>query len=169
MREGGLGALFCLLDKENVAKTLEQLQQMMAPVVEALGFELYGCEFQTQPHSSKLVVYIDSPNGVKLDDCATVSRQIGAVLDVEDPISGRYELEVSSPGVDRPLFSLSHFERVCGEKVKLRLRLARDNQRNFVGILKKVAGDQITLLLEDGSEISFDFADVEKAKSIPDF
>ncbi|OGO91363.1 MAG: hypothetical protein A3F41_00520 [Coxiella sp. RIFCSPHIGHO2_12_FULL_44_14] len=138
----------------------------MTPAVEALGFELYGCEFQTQPHCSTLIVYIDSPKGVTLDDCVKASRSIGAVLDVEDPISGRYELEVSSPGIDRPLFTLPHYERVCGEKVKLRLRHARDNQRNFVGVLKAVAGDQITLLLDNGSERVLDFADVDKAKLI---
>lgn len=149
-----------------MAKTLEQLHHIMAPAVEALGFELYGCEFQTQSYCSRLIVYIDNPNGVTLDDCAKVSRQIGAILDVEDPIGGRYELEVSSPGIDRPLFTLPHFERVCGETVKLRLRLARDNQRNFVGLLKAVAGDQVTLLLEDQSEMVLDFADIEKAKLI---
>ena len=151
-----------------MAKTVAQLQQFIAPVVEAAGLELYGCEFQAGPQRSRLIVYIDHVDGVKLDDCAKISRQIGAILDVEDPIGGRYELEVSSPGIDRPLLTLPHFERVAGEKVKLKISQAHNNQRNFVGILKSVAGDQITVLLDDGSDLVVAFTEIEKAKLISD-
>lgn len=151
-----------------MAKSLAELQTLIAPAVEAAGLELYGCEFHPGVNSARLVIYIDSVNGVTLDDCAKISRQIGAILDVEDPISGRYELEVSSPGLDRPLMTLPHFERVAGEKVKVKLSRPRNNQRNYVGIVKAVAGDQITLLLEDGNELVVPFTDVEKAKLISD-
>lgn len=151
-----------------MAKTLAQLQELIAPAVEAAGLELYGCEFHPGVHQARLVVYIDSINGVTLDDCAKISRQLGAILDVEDPISGRYELEVSSPGLDRPLMTLPHFERVAGERVKVKLNRARNNQRNFVGVVKAVAGEEITLLLEDGSELVVPFNEIEKAKLISD-
>ena len=146
-----------------MAKTLAQVQALIAPTVETAGLELYGCEFHPSTQGARLVVYIDHVNGVTLDDCAKISRQLGALLDVEDPISGRYELEVSSPGLDRPLLSLPHYERVLGERIKIRLSRARNNQRNFVGVLKAVAGEEIRLLLTDNSELVVSFGDIEKA------
>ncbi len=151
-----------------MAVTVDKLQQIIAPAVEALGFELYGCVLHAEMSHSTLIIYIDRPEGVNCDDCAKISRQVGALLDVEDLISGRYSLEVSSPGIDRPLFRLPHYERVVGESVKLRLRQAQDNKRNLTGVLKAVAGDQITLLLDDGSELVLDFAEIDKAKLVSD-
>jgi len=147
---------------------VEQLQRIITPAVEAMGFELYGCEFHTHANRNVLIVFVDGPKGVTLDDCTRISRQIGAVLDVEDPIGSRYELEVSSPGIDRPLFSVLHFQRVVGQKIKIRLRRPQNNQRNFVGILKAMVDNQVTLLLEDGKELGALFAEIEKAKLISD-
>lgn len=144
------------------------LEHLIAPIVEAEGYELYGCVFRTDNSYSTLVVYIDREQGVNAGDCAKISRQVGAVLDVEDPISGRYNLEVSSPGLDRPLLRLPHYERVVGERIKLRIRQVQDNRRNIVGILKAVAGEQITMLLDEGNEMILTFAQIEKAKVVSD-
>ena len=105
-----------------MSSKLEQLQALLAPVVEALGYECWGVEFLSQGRHSLLRVYIDHANGVLVGDCEKVSRQISGVLDVEDPISSEYTLEVSSPGMDRPLFTLEQFARHAGELVKSKLR-----------------------------------------------
>lgn len=105
-----------------MSSKLEQLQALLAPVVEALGYECWGVEFISQGRHSVLRVYIDRPEGILIDDCEAVSRQVSGILDVEDPISGEYTLEVSSPGMDRPLFTLEQFAKHAGEQVKIRLR-----------------------------------------------
>src|SRR5690554_4251416 len=96
------------------------LQELVAPAVEALGFELWGLEYHSRNRQTLLRIFIDGPDGVTVDDCAAVSRQISAVMDVEDPIAGEYTLEVGSPGLDRPLYTLEQFQRYVGEPVKLR-------------------------------------------------
>src|SRR5437870_3087505 len=114
----------------------ERLNQIIAPAVAALGYELVGCELAQDSGRQILRVYVDGENGITLDGCAAVSRQISAVLDVEDPIKGRFLLEVSSPGLERPLFSLAHYQRFIGHKAKLRLRQPQeDGRRNFTGII----------------------------------
>jgi len=95
-----------------VSKKVEALQAMLAPAVAAVGFELWGVEFFQQGRHSVLRLFIDGPEGVGVDDCARVSHQASGVLDVEDPIAGEYTLEVSSPGWDRPLFTLAHYARL---------------------------------------------------------
>ena len=100
---------------------LEQLQDILTPVIEALGYECWGIEYISQGRHSVLRVYIDHENGILIEDCETVSRQLSAVMDVEDPISSEYTLEVSSPGMDRPLFTLEQFAAFVGEQVKIRL------------------------------------------------
>ncbi len=169
MLKKGPWALFCYLRKLNLMKTIQQLQALIAPAVEALDFELYGCQMHAYPGGSTLRVFVEGPNGVTLDDCAKISRQIGSVLDVEDPISGRYNLEVSSPGVDRPLFTVQHYEKAIGHKVKLRLRRALDDRRNYLGVITTVADGKATLQLEDDKLLSVSLDDVEKAKLIADF
>lgn len=151
-----------------IMKTVEQIQQVILPAIEALGMELYGCEISVQANQNVLTVYVDKADGMSVDDCAKASRQVGSILDVEEVMTGRYQLEVSSPGMDRPLFRLSHYERVLGEKVAVRLQQARDNRRKLQGVVKSVAGDQITLLLEDNSELVLVFSEIEKANLISD-
>jgi ribosome maturation factor RimP len=106
-----------------MASKQEILHNLIEPVVESLGCELWGLEYLTQGRYTTLRIFIDGPNGVSLDDCEKVSRQVSAVMDVEDPIDGEYTLEVSSPGMDRPLYTAAHYARYLGETVNLRLRI----------------------------------------------
>ena len=100
----------------------EQIEEMIEPVVNGLGCQLWGIEKLSQGKYSVLKIYIESEKGIDVDDCARVSRQVSALLDVEDPFKGNYTLEVSSPGLDRRLFKLNQFDSYKGAQVKLSLR-----------------------------------------------
>ena len=141
---------------------------MITPAVEALGYEMWGLEFHGHGRPPLLRVYIDSENGITVDDCAAASRQISGVLDVEDPISSEYTLEVSSPGMDRPLFTLDQFGRYVGEWVKVKLRAPFDGRRNFRGRLNAVEGDEIVVAVDE-SEYLLPIELIEKANVIPQF
>ncbi|BCR23493.1 ribosome maturation factor RimP [Aquipseudomonas alcaligenes] len=151
-----------------MSSKLEQLQAMLAPVVESLGYECWGVEFISQGRHSLLRVYIDHANGILVDDCEAVSRQVSAVLDVEDPISSEYTLEVSSPGMDRPLFTLDQFAKHVGEQVKIKLRSPFDGRRNFQGLLRGVE-DQDVVVLVDDHEFLLPIDLIDKANIIPRF
>ncbi|WP_136066879.1 ribosome maturation factor RimP [Modicisalibacter radicis] len=144
------------------------LNALIEPVVTAMGFELWGIELLPQGKHSRLVVYIDSPAGITVDHCADVSRQISAVLDVEDPIPGKYQLEVSSPGLDRPLFELEQFARFKGHVISLRLRAPFEGRRKFKGLLAGVENDEVLLQL-DGEEYCFPIDGIEQARIVPQF
>ncbi len=141
---------------------------MLEPAVEALGFELLGLEFVQAGRHSTLRVYIEHENGITVDNCADVSRQVSAILDVEDPITNEYDLEVSSPGVDRPLFKPAHFEQAQGEEVRVRTKLPQDGRRNFKGDLVSVSGDMITLQI-DGQDHMIMLSNIERANIIAKF
>lgn len=141
---------------------------MITPAVEALGYELWGVEFQSHGRPPLLRVFIDSENGITVEDCAAASRQISAVLDVEDPISSEYTLEVSSPGMDRPLFTLGQYGRYVGEWLKVKLRVPFEGRRNFRGVLTGVESDEI-VLAADGHEYLLPIELVERAHVIPQF
>lgn len=148
--------------------TLEQkLTELLEAPVAALGFELIGLEF-IRARNAILRVYIDSENGITVDDCAEVSHQVSAVLDVEDPISSAYSLEISSPGIDRPLFKLEHYTRYLGAEVVITLRIAVKNRRKWRGIIESVNDKMITLTV-DGQEEIFAFANIQKANIVPQF
>ena len=151
-----------------MSSKLEQLQAMLAPVVESLGYECWGVEFISQGRHSLLRVYIDHANGILVDDCEAVSRQVSAVLDIEDPISSEYTLEVSSPGMDRPLFTLEQFAKHVGEQVKIKLRSPFDGRRNFQGLLRGVE-DQDVVVLVDDHEFLLPIDLIDKANIIPRF
>ncbi|TXH96788.1 MAG: ribosome maturation factor RimP [Pseudomonas sp.] len=151
-----------------MSSKLEQLQAMLAPVIESLGYQCWGVEFISQGRHSLLRVYIDHANGILIDDCEIVSRQVGAVLDVEDPISSEYTLEVSSPGMDRPLFTLEQFARHAGELVKIKLRSPFDGRRNFQGLLRGVEEQDVVVLVDD-HEFLLPIDLIEKANIIPRF
>jgi len=151
-----------------VSSKLEQLQALLAPVVEALGYECWGIEFLSQGRHSLLRVYIDHPDGILIDDCEKVSRQISGVLDVEDPITNEYTLEVSSPGMDRPLFVLEQFVRSVGEQVRIRLRSPFEGRRNFQGLLRGVEGQDVVVLVDD-HEYLLPIDLIDKANIIPSF
>lgn len=125
----------------------KELQAIIQPVVEGFGFEYVGCEMIGQGKHSLLRVYVDKQDadGVHIDNCAAISRQLSATLDVEDIIKGQYQLEVSSPGLERPLFTSAHFQRFVGNKIKVRLTAPIENQKQFVGFLKAVEDDGILL------------------------
>ncbi|HHH9625287.1 ribosome maturation factor RimP [Pseudomonas paraeruginosa] len=151
-----------------MSSKLEQLQALLAPVVEALGYECWGVEFIFQGRHSVLRVYIDRPEGILIDDCEAVSRQVSGILDVEDPISGEYTLEVSSPGMDRPLFTLEQFAKHAGEQVKIRLRSPYEGRRNYQGILRGVEEQDVVVLVDD-HEYLLPIDSIDKANIIPRF
>lgn len=149
-----------------MSKIMTKLQDIITPAVNALGFELYGCQLTNQSGRPTLVIYVDQ---VTLDDCANISRQVAAVLDVSDPIKGRYQLEVSSPGIDRPLFTSAHYQDAIGKWLKVRLRTPLQGSRNFKGVLEKVTDDdQVHLRLENNEVVTFALAVVDKSKILSD-
>jgi ribosome maturation factor RimP len=147
----------------------EQIQALLAPTVASLGLELLGVEFVPSGHSALLRLYIDAPGRhVGIEDCEAASREVSALLDVEDPISSEYTLEVSSPGVDRPLFSVEQFARFIGEQAKVTLRLPQDGRRRINGRILAAAEGRITLAGDEG-EWSVAMENIEKARLVPDF
>lgn len=145
----------------------EQLRCLLAPTVEDLGYEFVGCELHNQHWHSLLRIYVDRPGGVTLDDCARISRQIRAVLNVENSINGRYDLEVSSPGIERPLFALDHYRQYVGCEAKFCLRIPRNGRRNYRAVIKAVEGEKIIIQLEE-ELLEIAFSDIDKAKLISD-
>ncbi len=146
--------------------TLAGLREMLEPGVRALGFELVDVEFSRVGDRNLLRVYIDRPGGITVDDCAAVSRQVSALLDVEDPIPEAYVLEVSSPGLDRPLVRREDYERFAGETVKLRMTEAVLGRRNFKGVLVGVEGDTV-LVDVDAERYRLPIRDIERARLVP--
>ena len=144
------------------------LNALIDPVVSALGFELWGIDYLSQGKQSRLVIYIDHPDGITVDNCANVSRQVGAVLDVEDPITGQFQLEVSSPGMDRPLFTLDQYERYIGHVVALRLRQAFDGQRKFQGLVTGTEDGDVVIRVDE-EEYCFPIESIDKARIVPQF
>lgn len=147
---------------------LKQLQELIEPGVVALGVELWGIEYISQGRHNTLRIYIDSENGIDVDDCARVSHQVSGVLDVEDPITGQYTLEVSSPGMDRPLFTLEQFAAYVGSQVQVRLRVAFEGRRKFKGLLNGVEGDDV-LVVVDNEEYLLPIDYIDRANVIPQF
>ena len=149
--------------------TLEQkLQELVQGSVEDLGCELWGIECQRVGRYLTVRLFIDKEGGVTVEDCADVSRQVSAVLDVEDPIADKYNLEVSSPGLDRPLFTLNQFERYLGQEILLHLRIPVVDRRKWQGQLAKIENDMITLIV-DGIEQVLAFGNIQKANVVPKF
>ncbi len=149
-----------MLDKE--------LQKLLAPVVTALGYELVGVVRLSQGgHKVILRIYIDHADGISLDDCKQVSHQVSGVLDVQNPIQGHYTLEISSPGLDRPLFSIEHFIRFVGHKVKVQMARPLKARRNFMGLLQRVE-DRNVIVVADGKEYNLPYDQIENAHIVPD-
>lgn len=149
-----------------VSKKVESLIEMLSPAVAAVGFELWGLEFFQQGRHSVVRLYIDGPDGVGVDDCAVVSHQVSGVLDVEDPIAGEFTLEVSSPGWDRPLFTLPQFARFTGSEVSVRLASPLNGRRRYKGVVQRVTDAEVELLVE-GALVLIPFAAIDKANVEP--
>ncbi len=145
----------------------EQLVNLIEPIVEGLGYECVGIEYNPHPKHGLLRVYIDTENGVLLEDCTKVSHQLSGMLDVEDPITGNYELEVSSPGLERPFFKLEQFEKYSGSQVMINLFKPINKQRKIVGQIVKVEGD-IVYLQQVDQILEIPFQAMSKARMIPD-
>ncbi|MFZ5841539.1 MAG: ribosome maturation factor RimP [Pseudomonadota bacterium] len=144
------------------------LEALVKPAVEAAGMQLWGLEYQVLNRRALLRIYIDSPNGVTVDDCALVSHQVSGVLDVADPISSDYRLEVSSPGWDRPLFTAAHFIQFVGQTVKVKTVLPVAGRRNFTGQLVAADQEQITLQIEPEKTVRILVEQIDKAHIVPD-
>ncbi|MDX3772934.1 ribosome maturation factor RimP [Chromatiaceae bacterium AAb-1] len=151
-----------------MTKQEQQLTELLAPTVTAAGYELLGIELIRAGRHSTLRLYIDKPDGVNVDDCALVSRDVGAILDVEDPIQAEYVLEVSSPGLDRPLFTPAHFSEAVGQKVEIKLAVPQDGRRKFKGLLTAVEDDMLVVEV-DGKPYRLLMDNVDKANIVPVF
>jgi ribosome maturation factor RimP len=160
-----------------------EITALLVPTVQSLGLELLGAEYLPAPGGALLRLYIDVPIDAPADDvpgdsaqmrtvgivdCEAVSREVSAHLDVSDPISGHYTLEVSSPGVDRPLFSPAQFARFLGENAKVVLKLPQDGRRRLQGAITRVEADNIVFDV-DGNELPVAFDNIDKARLVPDW
>lgn len=145
-----------------------QLTEMLDAPVAASGYELVGVEFIRAGEHSTLRIFIDHENGINVDDCAEVSHQVSAVLDVEDPISVAYNLEVSSPGLERPLFKAAHYEQFIGHEVKIVLKMPVGNRRKWKGEIHSIDGETVSVIV-DGAEEQFALSNISKANLIPKF
>lgn len=143
----------------------EKVTQLIEPTVQALDLELWGVEHASQGKYSVLRIFIEREAGVTIDDCERVSRQASAIFDVEEPIAGEYTLEVSSPGMDRLLFTPQQFQRYRGEEVSVRMRTPVDGRRKFKGTLTNVVDDIIHIQV-DGSDFELPHGDIEKANIV---
>jgi ribosome maturation factor RimP len=144
----------------------EQLSELLGPLVSALGYELWELEFTTRARATFLRLYIDSPEGISLDDCERVSRAVSERLDSVDPIPGQYTLEVSSPGLDRVLRTPAHFERFAGERVRVEMARPIDGRKRFAGQLIAANEREITLNV-DGGRVTLPIDDIHKARLAP--
>ena len=139
---------------------------MLEPTIDRLGYELTDVELKLGGRSGLLRLYIDKDGGVDIDDCEAVSRQVSAILDVEDPIPGNYALEVSSPGLDRTLTKPAHFQRFMGEDIRVRLRFPVEGRRNFRGALKSADDENIEVEV-DGEAHRLPISTIESARLVP--
>jgi len=146
----------------------EHLVDLIEPIVEGLGYECVGIEYNPHPQHGLLRIYIDSENGILVDDCSKVSHQLSGVLDVEDPIQGNYQLEISSPGADRPFFKLSQFQQYIGSTVTINLFSAIDKRKKLTGQIQAVEDDDV--LLQEGEQIlRIPFQVMSKARLVPEY
>jgi ribosome maturation factor RimP len=149
-------------------RELTHLWELFEPVVNGMGYDLIEIEHFPNPKHGVLRLYIDKEDGITIDDCSDVSRQISALIDVEDPVRGQFNLEVSSPGMDRPLRRVKDFQRFTGSKVKLKTIMPFEGQRNFSGRLLE-ADEESVVIETDTEEITIPMSALEKARVVPEF
>ena len=148
-----------------MALTVPHIDELLQPGAETLGYELVAVEL-SGGDTSIVRVYIDSPNGVTVTDCSKASRQFSAILDVADPIANRYTLEVSSPGMDRPLAKPEHFKKVVGSDVKIKMATLVDGRRRFTGELVE-ATDEFAVVEVDGEQTELLYEEMDRARLVP--
>tara|TARA_B100000586_G_scaffold63868_1_gene44162 strand:+ start:529 stop:993 length:465 start_codon:yes stop_codon:yes gene_type:complete len=148
-----------------VKRSESAITELIEPTVLAMGLQLWGIDLSQRGKYSILRIYIEREEGVTITDCEKVSRQVSAILDMEDPIAGEYTLEVSSPGLDRPLFTSEQFGRFIGSDVKVRLHHPVDGRRKLNGSIENVSGDEIMLSV-DGEGFRLQHTDIEKANVV---
>lgn len=144
---------------------LREIEELIRPSIERMGYELWGTEYHKQGFSALLRIYIDSSAGIGITDCEQVSRQTSALLDVHDPIPGEYRLEISSPGIPRPLFYPHQYQRYFGQTVQIKLSRTVSGKRNIVGVILSADDAQLTLKVDE-SEHTFLFSNILKAHLI---
>jgi ribosome maturation factor RimP len=152
-----------------MASVHDRLQAMLGPLVETMGYELVLLEFSPHKGSAMVRLFIDAPGGITLGDCEKVSREVEGVLDVEDPIPQNYRLEVSSPGLDRPLVKPAHYERFAGQVAKVQLVAPKAGRRKFQGVLKGVRDGNVVLETADAGTVELELAQIERARLVPDY
>jgi ribosome maturation factor RimP len=145
---------------------VQDLSALFEPVIQSMGYELVGVEFQGSVQHGTLRVYIDHENGIGVDDCAVISQQISAILDVEEPIQQAYDLEVSSPGLDRPLFKPADYELFTDRLVKIKMAVPVDGRRNFKGVIQGVKQSKIVQVMVDNESYELLINDIAKANLI---
>lgn len=168
LESGPARPTFSLNGREYMRQVPEKLHQIVEGVVSSLGYELVGIEHTMGSHSGLLRIYIDKENGIVLGDCQSVSHQLSGVLDVEDPISGNYDLEISSPGLDRPIFKTKDFDRFSGKLVKIKLVSAMDGRKKYKGVLVGLQEEDV-VIEQDGLEIRLSLANIDQARLVPEF
>jgi len=158
-------------------ENLTQIETLILPILDDLGYELVDLQLQQDGKQLALRIFVDKPAGITLDDCVEVSREVSAILEVEDPIRAAYRLEVSSPGLDRPLKKAADFERFVGKKARLKSKNLIDpdqrgtTRKTFVGTLLGFEDDNVRLELTDkqGGVIAIPLADLDKANLEEEF
>jgi ribosome maturation factor RimP len=150
----------------DLGMTQDELAKLLEPTVEGLGYELSDLEAKVGSQNGLLRLFIDKEDGINLEDCEKVSAAVSALLDVEDPLPGQYNLEVSSPGSDRTLTKLAHFERFTGETVKVQMRFPIEGRRRFRG--KLLSADEENIVVEvDGESHTLRMATIDIARLAP--
>lgn len=147
----------------------DDLTRLIEPLVGDLGYEFVGLEYQSNPKNRLVRLYIDRPGiGVTLDDCELVSREVSALMDVEDPVSGQYTLEVSSPGLERPLFTAEQFRRFAGEKARVFLYEPLERRRKITAVIVGVDESAVLELDDAGERLHIDMNNIRRAHLAPD-
>jgi len=153
--------------KRNTVKA-DELSNMIDPIVQSFGCELWGVEYRTAKASAHLRVFIDKQEGVSIDDCSKVSRQLSAVFDVEDPIKVPYQLEVSSTGIDKPMMSMAHYQRYQGHVVKIKLQRPIDGRRKLQGQILSAEADTV-VIEEQGTEYALPYDAIGRGRLVIEF
>lgn len=150
--------------------SVQEIQRLIEPAINALGYACAGIELFPQGRNTLLRVYVESQQGqsVTISDLEKASKQINSILTIEEPLSGQYRLEVSSPGLDRPLFTAEQYMRFINQKIHVKLKREFQDRRNYTGILLSVNDDKITLLVDEGERL-FALEDIDKANLVPVF